>query len=46
VEFFTDGADDVRGLPYLLNPQARHYLDWFHITMRITVPRTMGNGTP
>lgn len=46
VEFFTDGADDVRDLPYLLNPQARHYLDWFHITMRITVLRNMASGLP
>jgi hypothetical protein len=46
VEFFTDGADDVRDLPRLLHPQARHYLDWFHITMRITVLRDMTRSLP
>ena len=46
VEFFTDGGEDVRDLPGLLNPQARHYLDWFHITMRITVLRNMTRGLP
>jgi hypothetical protein len=33
----TDGGEDIRDLPCFLNPQAEHYLDWFHITMRITV---------
>lgn len=46
VEFFTDGGEDVRYLPHLPNPQARHYLDWFHITMRITVLRQMTRSLP
>jgi len=37
VTFVTDGGDDVRELPLSLNPQAEHLLDWFHITMRLTV---------
>ena len=37
VTFLTDGGDDVRELPLYLNPQAEHLLDWFHITMRLTV---------
>jgi len=37
VTFLTDGGEDVRDLPPYLNPQAEHYLDWFHVTMRITV---------
>jgi len=37
VTFLTDGGEDVRDLPLYLNPQAEHYLDWFHVTMRITV---------
>ena len=37
VTFLTDGADDVRDLPLYLNPQAEHLLDWFHVTMRLTV---------
>jgi hypothetical protein len=37
VTFVTDGGDDVRDLPLYLNPQAEHLLDWFHVTMRLTV---------
>ena len=37
VTFLTDGGEDIRDLPRYLNPQAEHLLDWFHITMRITV---------
>ena len=33
----TDGGDTVRDLQLYLNPQAEHLLDWFHITMRLTV---------
>jgi hypothetical protein len=41
VTFLTDGGEDIRDLPCYLNPQAEHLLDWFHITMRITVMTTM-----
>jgi hypothetical protein len=41
VTFLTDGCDDIRDLPRFLNPQAEHLLDWFHITMRITVMTNM-----
>jgi hypothetical protein len=34
----------VRDLPLYLNPQAEQYLDWFHITMRITVMRQLAKG--
>jgi hypothetical protein len=37
VTFLSDGGDDVRNLPLYLNPQAEHLIDWFHITMRLTV---------
>ncbi|MGH3499918.1 MAG: ISKra4 family transposase [Nocardioidaceae bacterium] len=37
----TDGGEDIRDLPCYLNPQAEHLLDWFHITMRITVMTNM-----
>ena len=40
--FLTDGGEDVRDL----NPQAEHYLDWFHITMRLTVLRQMTRSLP
>ena len=35
--FLSDGEDSVRDLQLYLNPQSEHYLDWFHITMRLTV---------
>ena len=46
VVFLTDGGEDVRDLPRYLNPQAEHYLDWFHITMRLTVLRQMTKSLP
>lgn len=42
--FITDGADDVRDLPLYLNPRSEHLLDWFHITMRITVLGQLAKG--
>jgi hypothetical protein len=46
VVFLTDGGEDIRDLPRYLNPQAGHYLDWFHITMRLTVLRQMTRSLP
>ena len=37
VTFLTDGGEDIRDVPCYLNTQAEHLLDWFHLTMRITV---------
>jgi hypothetical protein len=37
VMFFSDGSTDIREVQLYLNPEAEHYLDWFHITMRLTV---------
>jgi hypothetical protein len=37
VTFLSDGGDTVRELPLYLNPLAEHILDWFHVTMRLTV---------
>lgn len=37
IEFFTDGAPTLRSLTTYLNPESTHILDWFHLTMRITV---------
>jgi hypothetical protein len=39
ITFLSDGGDDVRDLQLYLSPLAEHLLDWFHITMRITVLR-------
>ena len=41
VTFLSDGGDNVRDLQTMLNPQAEYLLDWFHITMRITVLKNM-----
>jgi hypothetical protein len=41
VTFLTDGCEDIRELPRFLNPDSEHLLDWFHITMRITVMTNM-----
>jgi len=35
--FISDGERALRQLRISLSPQAQHMLDWFHITMRITV---------
>ena len=44
VIFLSDGGDDVRNLQLYLNPQAEHLLDWFHITMRLTVLGQLAKG--
>ena len=41
VTFVTDGGEDIRDLPLYLNPGAEHLLDWFHVTMRLTVMANM-----
>ena len=37
VEFFTDGAAVLRSLTSYLSAESMHILDWFHLTMRLTV---------
>ena len=37
---------DVRDLQRYLNPEAEHYLDWFHVTMRLTVMGQYAKGLP
>jgi len=44
IAFLSDGGETVRELQYYLNPQSEHLLDWFHITMRLTVMRQMARG--
>ena len=44
VTFLSDGGDTVRELQLYLNPQAEHLLDWFHITMRLTVMNQFAKG--
>ncbi|MDH4084715.1 MAG: ISKra4 family transposase [Nitrospira sp.] len=37
VVFLSDGGETVRNLQAYLHPSSEHYLDWFHVTMRLTV---------
>ena len=46
ITFLSDGGDTVRDLQLYLSPQAEYILDWFHITMRITVMNQMIKGLP
>ena len=46
IEFLSDGGEDVRNVQLYLNPEAEHLLDWFHITMRLTVLNQIGKGLP
>lgn len=41
ITFLSDGGDNVRELQTMISPQAEYLLDWFHITMRITVLKNM-----
>jgi hypothetical protein len=44
VIFMSDGADTLRGLQQNIAPEAEHLLDWFHVTMRLTVLSQMIRG--
>ncbi len=44
VEFFTDGAPVLRSLTSYLSAESRHILDWFHLTMRLTVLHQYARG--
>lgn len=44
ITFLSDGADNVRKLQCIMYPEAEHILDWFHITMRITVLNQFAKG--
>jgi len=46
VTFFSDGGETVRTLPAYLHPEADHILDWFHLTMKITVLQQCARGLP
>jgi len=46
IVFLSDGGDTVRNLQLYLNPEAEHLLDWFHVTMRLTVLRQIVKGLP
>jgi hypothetical protein len=44
VTFLPDEGDTVRELQMCLHPEAEHLLDWFHISMRVTVMGQMAKG--
>ena len=46
VAFLSDGGEDVRGVQMYLHPEAEHLLDWFHVTMRMTVLKQIAKGLP
>ena len=46
IVFLSDGGEDVRNLQLYLNLQAEHLLDWFHVTMRLTVLTQTAKGLP
>lgn len=46
ITFLSDGGDTVRDLQLYLNPHAEHLLDWFHVTMRLTVMQQTAKGLP
>jgi hypothetical protein len=46
IVFFSDGGESVRSLQKNLSPNAQHVLDWFHITMRLTVLGQYAKGLP
>jgi len=44
VTFLSDGDEKIRELQLYLNPNAEYLLDWFHITMRLTVMNQTAKG--
>jgi hypothetical protein len=44
--FLSDGGDTVRDLQLYLSPEAEHLLDWFHLSMRLTVLHQTAKGLP
>jgi hypothetical protein len=46
IVFLSDGGEDVRNLQLYLSPEAEHLLDWFHLSMRLTVLNQTAKGLP
>ena len=46
IVFLSDGGEDVRSLPLDLSPEAEHLLDWFHVSMKLTVLNQSAKGLP
>jgi hypothetical protein len=46
VVFMSDGGEDVRRVQAYLHPNSEHLIDWFHITMRLTVLQQQTKALP
>jgi hypothetical protein len=46
ITFLSDGGDTVRDLQLYLSPEADHLLDWFHVSMRLTVMQQSAKSLP
>ncbi len=44
ITFLSDGNDTLRVLQLEMSPKATHILDWFHLTMKLTVLGQYGKG--
>jgi hypothetical protein len=44
VVFLSDGGESVRKLQMDFSPRSEHILDWFHVTMRITLMKRLAIG--
>lgn len=44
VTFLTDAGEEIRALTELVTPASEHVLDWFQITMRLTVLEQYARG--
>jgi hypothetical protein len=44
ITFLSDGNDTLRALQLEMSPKATHILDWFHLTMKLTVLGQYGKG--
>ena len=44
ITFLSDGADNLRALQFMMYPESEHVLDWFHVTMRLTVLGQLAKG--
>ena len=44
VVFMSDGGENVRRMQEYLHPFSEHLIDWFHITMRLTVLQQQTKG--
>jgi hypothetical protein len=44
ITFLSDGADTLRQLQLEMSPKAIHILDWYHVTIKLTVLSQCGKG--